>query len=419
MNTAPRSLRTHIGLFGRRNVGKSSVLNALTRQQVAIVSPTPGTTTDPVEKPMEFLPLGPVLFVDTAGIDDEGALGEQRIAKTRKALERTDLALLVSEAGAWGPFEEELLAEIRARSLPVVVVQNKADAGRADAGLAARLAGLGVPAVETVATSGEGITQLREALLAAAPAEAVEGRRIVGDLVSPGDLVVLVTPIDAEAPKGRIILPQVQTLRDLLDAGVISVVVREHELRAALALLTELPRLVITDSQAFRQVAQETPPGVLLTSFSILFARFQGDLVEMVRGTAGIDRLRAGDRILVAEACTHHPVGEDIGRVKIPRWLCEHTGLPLEFETVQGRDFPDDLSRYALVVHCGSCMGNRREMLSRLLRGRQAGVPITNYGLTIARSLGILERALEPFPAALEAFRESRAEAALPLEVTT
>lgn len=419
MSTAPRSLRTHIGLFGRRNVGKSSVLNALTRQQVAIVSATPGTTTDPVEKPMEFLPLGPVLFVDTAGLDDEGVLGVQRIAKTRRALERTDLALLVAESGSWGPFEEELLAEIRARALPVVVVLNKADACAADATLAARLAGLGVPAVETVATSGAGIPELRLALLAAAPADAVEGRRIVGDLVSPGDLVVLVTPIDAEAPKGRIILPQVQALRDLLDSGVVSVVVREHELRTALSLLRQPPRLVVTDSQAFRQVAEETPPGVLLTSFSILFARFQGDLVEMVRGTAGIDRLKAGDRVLVAEACTHHPVGEDIGRVKIPRWLRAHTGVPLEFETVQGRDFPDDLSRFALVVHCGSCMGNRREMLSRLLRGRQAGVPVTNYGLTIAQSLGILERALEPFPAALEALRESRVKAELPEEVTT
>lgn len=419
MNTAPRSLRTHIGLFGRRNVGKSSVLNALTRQEVAIVSATPGTTTDPVEKPMEFLPLGPVLFVDTAGLDDEGVLGEQRIAKTRKALERTDLALLVAEAPSWGPFEEELLAEIRARSTPVVVVLNKADAGPVDAGLSARLAGLGIPAVPTVATSGAGIPELRQALLAAAPADLLEGRRIVSDLVSPGDVVVLVTPIDAEAPKGRIILPQVQALRDLLDSGVISVVVREHELGAALALLREPPRLVVTDSQAFRQVADETPRGVLLTSFSILFARFQGDLVEMVRGTAGIDRLKAGDRILVAEACTHHPVGEDIGRVKIPRWLRAHTGVPLEFETVQGRDFPDDLSRYALVVHCGSCMGNRREMLSRLLRARQADVPMTNYGLTIARSLGILDRALQPFPNALRAFRESRAEALLPTEVTT
>lgn len=419
MSSAPRGLRIHIGLFGRRNVGKSSVLNALTRQEVAIVSATPGTTTDPVEKPMELLPLGPVVFIDTAGVDDEGALGEQRVAKTRKALERTDLALLVAEAAAWGPFEEELLAEIRARSIPVVVVLNKADAGPAPAGLAEHLAAAGVAAVATSIPSGAGLDELRQALLAAAPADAVEGRRIVGDLVSPGDVVVLVTPIDAEAPKGRLILPQVQTLRDLLDTGAISVVVREHELAAALARLGAPPRLVVTDSQAFRQVASVVPPGVPLTSFSILFARFQGDLAEMARGVRGVDRLRAGERVLVAEACTHHPVGEDIGRVKIPAWLRAHTGVPLEFETVQGRDFPDDLSRYALVVHCGSCMGNRREMLSRLLRGRRAGVPVTNYGLTIAHSLGILERALEPFPAALEAFREPRGTLASRPEVTT
>ncbi|MHB8797355.1 MAG: [FeFe] hydrogenase H-cluster maturation GTPase HydF [Thermoanaerobaculia bacterium] len=418
MSSAPRGLRTHIGLFGRRNVGKSSVLNALTRQEVAIVSATPGTTTDPVEKPMELLPLGPVVFIDTAGIDDEGILGEQRVAKTKKALERTDLALLVAEASSWGPFEEELLAEIRARSIPVVVVLNKADAGPAPAGLAERLATAGVPAVETSIPSGAGIDELRQALLAAAPADAVEGRRIVGDLVSPGDVVVLVTPIDAEAPKGRLILPQVQTLRDLLDTGAISVVVREHELRGALAALAAPPRLVVTDSQAFRQVALEIPPGVPLTSFSILFARFQGDLAEMARGVRGVERLKAGDRVLVAEACTHHPVGEDIGRVKIPAWLRARTGVPLEFETVQGRDFPDDLSRYALVVHCGSCMGNRRQMLSRLLRGRQEGVPVTNYGLTIAYSLGILERALEPFPAALEAYRLAAPPPSSP-EVTT
>ena len=416
MSPAPRSLRTHVGLLGRRNVGKSSVLNALTRQEVAIVSPTPGTTTDPVEKPMELLPLGPVLFVDTAGVDDEGALGAQRIAKTRKVLDRIDLALLVAEAGSWGPFEEALLAEVRARSLPVVVVLNTADLAAGDPAVAARLASEGVPLVETSATSGAGVDELRQTLLTAFPAEALEGRRIVGDLVSPGDLVVLVTPIDAEAPKGRLILPQVQALRDLLDAGAISVVVREHELAAALAGLSRPPRLVVTDSQAFRLVDSVTPPGVLLTSFSILFARFQGDLAEMVRGVCAVGRLRAGDRVLVAEACTHHPTGEDIGRVKLPRWLRERAGVPLEFVTVQGRDFPDDLSPYALVVHCGSCMGNRREMLSRTLRCRAASVPITNYGLAIAFSLGILERALGPFPDALEAFRAARAEA-VPVEV--
>jgi len=412
--SAPRSLRTHVGLLGRRNVGKSSVLNALVRQEVAIVSPTPGTTTDPVEKPMELLPLGPVLFVDTAGVDDEGALGARRIAGTRKVLERIDVALLVAEAGTWGPFEEALLAEVRARALPVVVVLNKADAASPDPGLPSRLSAEGVPFVATSATTGAGIDDLRAALLAAAPADALEGRRIAGDLVAPGDVVVLVTPIDAEAPKGRLILPQVQTLRDLLDAGAVSVVVREHELPAALARLAAPPRLVVTDSQAFRLVDAATPPGVLLTSFSILFARFHGDLAEMVRGVTAVDRLKDGDRVLVAEACTHHPTGEDIGRVKLPRWLRERSGAALLFETVQGRGFPEDLSPYALVVHCGACMANRRETLSRVLRCRAASVPVTNYGLAIAFSLGILERALGPFPTALEAFRAARAPARAP-----
>ena len=417
MNGAPRGLRLHVGLFGRRNVGKSSLLNALTRQEVSIVSPTPGTTTDPVEKPMELLPLGPVLFIDTAGVDDEGALGELRIAKTRKALERTDLALLVAEAGAWGAFEEALLAEIAGRSLPLVVVLNKCDVAPPAPALLARLASAGLAAVETSAPEGRGIGALRQALLAAVPAEALEARRVVGDLVSEGDLVVLVVPVDKEAPKGRLILPQVQTIRDLLDADAFSLVVKERELRTALSRVSSLPRLVVTDSQAFLKVAADTPPGVPLTSFSILFARFQGDLTEMVRGTLGIERLKSGDRVLVAESCAHHPIGEDIGRVKIPRWLRQYTGLPLDVVHVQGHDFPDDLSPYSLVVHCGSCMGNRREMLSRILRCRAAGIPITNYGLTIAYSLGILERALGPFPAALEAFREARRAAALPVEV--
>jgi [FeFe] hydrogenase H-cluster maturation GTPase HydF len=416
---APRGLRLHVGLFGRRNVGKSSLLNALTRQEVSIVSPTPGTTTDPVEKPMELLPLGPVLFIDTAGVDDEGALGELRIAKTRAVLERTDLALLVAEANDWGPFEEALLVEAAGRSLPLVVVLNKRDVAPPSPALLARLSSAGVPTVETSAPSGQGIADLRRTLLATVPGEALETRRIVGDLVSEGDLVVLVVPIDKEAPKGRLILPQVQTIRDLLDADAFALVVKERELKTALSRLSSPPRIVVTDSQAFLKVAADTPPGVPLTSFSILFARFQGDLTEMVRGTLGIERLKAGDRILVAESCAHHPIGEDIGRVKIPRWLRQYTGLPLDVVHVQGHDFPADLSPYSLVVHCGSCMGNRREMLSRILRCRAASLPITNYGLTIAYSLGILERALGPFPAALAAFRESRRAATPPVEVTT
>jgi len=407
MRTTPRNLRLHIGFFGRRNVGKSSLLNAITRQDVAIVSAVAGTTTDAVEKPMELLPLGPVVFIDTAGIDDVGALGELRIAKTRKALERTDIAVLVGEAGAWGEFEDRLLEELLARSLPVIVVLNKADAGRPDPELLARLQAQGVPAIATAATSGDGVDELRQALLAAAPREYFESRRIIADLVAPGDTVVLVVPIDKEAPKGRLILPEAQTIRDLLDNGCITVVVQERELARALALLARPPRMVVTDSQAFASVAAATPPGVALTSFSILFARFQGDLAELARGALAIDRLHDGDRILIAEACTHHPIGEDIGRVKIPRWLRERSGARLEFRHVQGRDFPDDVTPYALVVHCGNCMGNRRELLGRILRCRRAGVPITNYGLAIAHTVGILERALGPFPAARAALAEA------------
>lgn len=407
MQTAPRNLRLHIGLFGRRNVGKSSLLNAITRQDVAIVSAIPGTTTDPVEKPMELLPLGPVVFIDTAGIDDEGALGEQRMARTRRAIDRTDLALLVCAGGDWGPFEQGLLTEFQARGIGIIVVFNKSDLATPDPALLARLAEAGVASVATSAVSGTGLPALRHALLAAAPADYFDSRRIVADLVDPGDLVVLVVPIDKEAPKGRLILPQVQTIRDLLDTDAICLVTKERDLRAALGRLTSPPRLVVTDSQAFLKVAAETPLEIPMTSFSILFARFQGDLVEMVLGARAIERLDQGSRILIAESCTHHPIGEDIGRVKIPRWLQQYTGCALEFETVQGRDFPNDLSRFSLVIHCGNCMGNRREMLSRILRCRTQGVPITNYGLAIATSLGIFERALAPFPAALAAFHAS------------
>jgi [FeFe] hydrogenase H-cluster maturation GTPase HydF len=312
----------------------------------------------------------------------------------------------VAEAGSWSDFEERLLGELRARKVPAIVVFNKSDLGRPEEALVERLNRQGLVTVHTTAPSGEGIGELRRALLAAAPADYFEARRIVADLVGPGDLVVLVVPIDKEAPKGRLILPQVQTIRDLLDNDAICLVVKERELKAALDRLTQPPKLVVTDSQAFLKVAADTPRDIKLTSFSILFARFKGDLVEMVRSTLAIENLKPGDRILVAEACSHHPIAEDIGRVKIPRWLTQFVGGKLEFQTVQGHDFPEDLSPYKLIIHCGSCMLNRREMLTRHLRCRQAGVPITNYGLVIAYSLGILERALAPFPAALEIFRE-------------
>ncbi len=403
MSSAPRNMRLHIGIFGRRNVGKSSLLNAVTRQEVAIVSPDAGTTTDPVEKAMELLPLGPVVFIDTAGIDDIGALGEQRVARTTRALDRTDLGVVVSD-GSWGEFEHRLVQALRDRGAAVVAVLNKADLGTGP-GLAARLRDGGLSVVETSVLTGAGLAELREALLAAVPAEAPGARRIVADLVPPGELAVLVVPIDGEAPRGRLILPQVQTIRDLLDGDAGCVVVKEDGLRGALDRLRTPPALVVTDSQAFARVAADTPPEVRLTSFSILFARFQGDLAALAAGAAAMGGLRPGDRVLVAEGCTHHPTAEDIGRVKIPRWLERVAGGPLELTTVAGRDFPEDPAPFALVVHCGNCMGTRREMLSRIARCRRTGVPITNYGIAIARSLDILERALAPFPEALAAYR--------------
>ncbi|HNQ24764.1 MAG TPA: [FeFe] hydrogenase H-cluster maturation GTPase HydF [Phycisphaerae bacterium] len=408
MQTTPKGMRLHIGIFGRRNVGKSSLLNALTRQQVSIVSDIAGTTTDPVEKPMELLPIGPVLFIDTAGIDDTGALGAQRVERTRQVLDRTEVALLVACADQWDDFEEQLLAEFATRKIPAIVVLNKADIAEPRENLLARLQRDQLPVVRTVALRGEGVLDLREALVRAAPDDFINAPAIIGDLVQPGDLVVLVVPIDKEAPKGRLILPQVQTIRDLLDHEAYCLVVKERELRDALSRLHRPPALVVTDSQAFLKVAADTPPDVLLTSFSILFARFKGDLTALVQGALAIDALRPGDRILIAEACSHHPIGEDIGRVKIPRWLTQYIGGKLEFTTFQGHDFPADLASYKLVVHCGACVQNRREMLSRILSCRQAGVPITNYGLTIAFSLGIFERALGPFPAALELYRHRR-----------
>ena len=403
--SAPKGFRLHIGIFGRRNVGKSSLLNAMTRQNVSIVSEVAGTTTDPVEKPMELLPVGPVLFIDTAGIDDAGVLGEKRVQRTRQVFDRTDLGLLVAEADYWGEFEETILQELAGRHIPIIVVFNKVDLARPQAETLGNLSRVKVRHVETVASRGEGVHDLREAMIRAVPEEFINAPSILGDLIPPGELVVLVVPIDLEAPKGRLILPQVQAIRDVLDIDAYCMVVKERELRDALDRLNRPPALVVTDSQGFLKVAGDTPRGVPLTSFSILFARFKGDLNEFVRGAMTLSALKPGDRILIAEACSHHPIGEDIGRVKIPRWITQYVGGKLDVLHVQGHDFPDDVSPYRLVIHCGACMWNRREMLSRILRCRAAGVPITNYGLTIAYSLGIFERSLEPFPAALDIYK--------------
>ncbi len=413
MESAPKGLRLHIGIFGRRNVGKSSLLNAITRQQVSIVSEIAGTTTDPVEKPMELLPLGPVLFIDTAGVDDIGALGELRAAATRRVFERTDLGIVVTD-GAWGEFEEKILGALSERGAPAIAVFNKSDVESPPAEALSRLVVRGIPAVRTVASKREGILDLRAALIERAPSEFLESAAILSDLVGPGEMAVLVVPIDKEAPKGRIILPQVQAIRDLLDANAMALVLKESELAEGLARLKVPPKLVVTDSQAFEKVAADTPPGIPMTSFSILFSRFKGDLVLQAEGALSVERLRPGDRVLVAEACSHHPIGEDIGRVKIPNWLRNTVGGPLDFTTVQGHDFPEDLSPYKLVIHCGACMMNRREVLSRIHRCRKAGVPVTNYGLVIALSLGILERALGPFPEAKAACRRRRVQSPKP-----
>lgn len=406
MRKTPKGFRLHIGLFGRRNVGKSSVLNAMTRQSVSIVSHVAGTTTDPVEKPMELLPIGPVLFIDTAGIDDAGALGELRVAKTRLIFDRTDVGVIVVDAGQWGEYEQKILHELETRKIPAIVIFNKSDIAEPDHALVKRLTDEKVLPVHTVATEGKGILDLREALIKATPDEFINASSIVGDLAEAGELIVLVVPIDLEAPKGRIILPQVQTIRDILDAEQYCIVVKDNRLSEALDRLKRPPALVVTDSQAFDKVAADTPANVPLTSFSILFARFKGDLDEFVRGTLAIEDLKPGDHILVAESCSHHPIEDDIGRVKIPKWLKQYVGGDLRFSHVQGHDFPDDPSEYRMVIHCGGCMWNRREMLSRIMRCQNAGVPISNYGLTIAYSLGSFERILKPFPSALEIYRQ-------------
>jgi [FeFe] hydrogenase H-cluster maturation GTPase HydF len=405
MKRTPRGNRLHIALFGRRNAGKSSLLNALTRQDVSIVSHVAGTTTDPVEKPMELLPVGPVLFIDTAGIDDCGDLGQRRVEKTRQVFDRADLAIVVCPANEWGDFEQALLAELKEREIPAVVVFSKVDLGRPGAQLAEAMKVARIPTVQTAVTHGIGILDVREAIIGAVPQELLNPPSIAGDLVPPGELAVLVVPIDMEAPKGRLILPQVQTIRDLLDNDAYTMVVKERELRSALDRLKRPPALVVTDSQAFLKVAADTPREVKMTSFSILFARHKGDLAEFVRGALAIENLSAGSTVLICEACSHHPIGDDIGRVKIPRWIRQYVGGELDFTHYQGHDFPAALQGVDLVVHCGSCVHNRREMLTRILRCRRAGVPITNYGMTIAYTLGIFERALEPFPSALEVFR--------------
>ncbi|MBI5609961.1 MAG: [FeFe] hydrogenase H-cluster maturation GTPase HydF [Deltaproteobacteria bacterium] len=408
---SPKNLRTHIGLFGRRNVGKSSLLNALVSTPVSLVSAEPGTTTDPVEKPMELLPIGPVLFIDTAGIDDYGALGELRVGRTRQVLDRVDIGVVVSVGGEWGPFERDLVAELQRRQVPVVAVLAQVDAVPADPQLLTDLHAQGLNPVAVSALHHHGLHELRLALQTAAGQELAE-RPLLADLVPPGKVCVLVVPVDKEAPKGRLILPQAQAARDLLDHGAIGLVVQDRELPLALAALREPPALVVTDSQAFGTVAQMVPPEVPLTSFSIVFARFEGDLPAMAKGALALDRLQPGDAVLLAEQCTHHPNDDDIARVKIPRWLDQKVGGPLRYEYLRGHQFPDDIGPYKVILHCGNCTGNRRELLARQRAAARQGVALTNFGVAIAHLKGILDRALAPFPQALQAVQQARQEQA-------
>lgn len=397
MHNAPRGVRLTIALAGRRNAGKSSLINALVGQEVAIVSDTPGTTTDPVAKAYELLPLGPVTFYDTAGLDDEGELGLLRVAATRKVLWRADMVLLVLGPEGLGPLERGLVHELRDAAIPVVATITHRDLQPPRAEDLAWLQERGLPTVAVSARTGHGLDELKAALLTHAPEDFRVEPPLVGDLVGPGDTVVCVVPIDLAAPKGRLILPQVQVLRDLLDHDALGLVVKERELDAALDGLRRPPRLVITDSQAILKVTGSVPEDVPLTTFSMIMARAKGDLATLVAGAAAMDRLRDGDAVLIAEACSHHVVADDIGRVKIPRWLTAFTGRDLRFQWCAGHDFPDDLERFALVIHCGACMIGRAETMRRIRLCSRLGVPITNYGVAISKLHGVLERTVRPF----------------------
>ena len=391
LNDTPSGERVHIGFFGRRNAGKSSVVNAVTGQDLAVVSETKGTTTDPVQKAMELLPLGPVLIIDTPGFDDEGALGEKRVQKTRQVLNKTDLAVLVVDASeGLSGCDRELISLFEAKAIPYVVALNKTD-------LLAQTPPAGENALYVSAVTGAGIHALKERMARLVKTED-NARRLVADLLQPGDLAVLVTPIDSAAPKGRLILPQQQMIRDVLEADAINVVVKETELARALDALGRKPAIVITDSQAFQQVAAIVPEDIPLTSFSILMARYKGVLASAVAGAAAMKDIKDGDTVLISEGCTHHRQCGDIGTVKLPAWLRAYTGADFQVATTSGTECPEDLSPYALILHCGACMLNPREMLYRTKCAMDQGVPMTNYGVAIAQMKGILKRSLSLFP---------------------
>lgn len=394
---APRALRCAIAIVGRRNAGKSSLINALTGQDVAIVSPQAGTTTDAVAKPYELLPLGPVTFYDTAGLDDEGELGARRVKATRKVLAKSDVAVVVCGENGVGSAEKEIVSELETMKVPFLIVFNKADTSSPSAEDIAFCRGKNIRFVEVSARQNQNVDELKKAVIETVPADFKKDPLLAGDLFDEGDVVVLVVPIDLSAPKGRLILPQVQVLREILDRNAVAVVTKEDKLAQTLAGRKDKPALVITDSQVIRKVAAAVPGDVRLTTFSILFARNKGDLGVMVDGARKIDSLKDGDKVLIAEACSHHVLSDDIGKVKIPDWMRKYTGRDLRFEFCRGGDFPENLEDYALVVHCGACMLNRVEMCRRLHECVRRGVPITNYGVAISKTQGVLDRVVAPF----------------------
>lgn len=397
MHQTPIANRVHIAIFGRRNAGKSSLINALTKQDIALVSDVAGTTTDPVHKTMELFPLGPVVITDTAGLDDVGDLGEQRVQRSLKVLRQSDLVVVVIDAREGvGPTELELMALVRKENLPVVGFVNKADLVDSP-DLEGWGKALGLKLLSGSAVTWQGISELK-ARVVELGREAAPEPPLVADLVQAGQLVVLVVPIDLAMPKGRLILPQVQTIREILDNDALAVVVKERELKEALDRLNRKPDLVITDSQAFNKVAADVPSDVQMTSFSILFARQKGDLATLIAGARAIDELRPGDSVLISEACTHEAQCDDIGRVQIPRWLRHYVGGDLQFSWTSGTGFPDEVGGFKLAVHCGGCMINRREMFRRLDELGASGVPVVNYGVLLAKVHGVLDRALGPFP---------------------
>lgn len=401
LNSTPRANRVHIALFGKRNAGKSSVINAITNQEIAIVSDVKGTTTDPVYKSMEILPIGPVVVIDTAGLDDFGELGELRKKKTIEVLNKTDVALVVIDASiGMTDYDHDIVEQIKLKKIPQIIILNKQDEKESHKDEIFEIKKkYDVPVIPVSAISKTGIKNLKKIISESLPDDD-DKFRIVGDLIGPGDFVVLVTPIDKAAPKGRLILPQQQTIRDILESDAIAIVTKEHELKETLENLGRKPKLVITDSQAFLKVSADTPKDIPLTSFSILFARYKGDLNELIRGVKAIDKLKDGDKILISEGCTHHRQADDIGRMKIPRWLRQMTGKQIEFDYSSGTQFTENVKDYALIVHCGACMLNKTAMEYRIDTAREFGVPIVNYGVLIAHVQGIIERAIKPFPMA-------------------